>query len=717
MARVLGAMIGTTILLWTYVALPGGVCAALLAAIAPFTLATRQKLSICLFTSYELLQGLALSTVTFVVLPLATQQFDFFQMPAPQLTLLCCLITATLLRRFPEALPRLTVLTPALYAMILLGVCGGSFLIRDDHAAFLYRLMQLHGSFPSIPLYNPLWNGGVEAREFFPSGALNTFLLTYPLARLFPLPAGYNAVVATLLFFITPGCSALAARMLGLCRAQQMLAATLAVTSSVLWYRWSLSYGTLGFITSAALYPVVLACCLRSISTTTPATLIGAAFGAMTTALMLFWSISIVALFPACIAVLLRIRHVLSSRANLVALLLLITIVAPWSALFIESSKLFSFLHENSAHVESYFPPSQIAAASIAEDAPLQFSRDGSQNQAEFESSFRQALLNFHPLLILFAAPGALMLGQTAAALFLSSLVWLMALGSLGALIAPHLELSRMLTFLAPTAAVTASVALHRIIQAAASRRYPDQAASVILGAMLVAGAISIGVIVSNRGSERYTHASPVVAALSEAIREHSADSRTLFAGFTLHELDGGHLAPLAAMTGRPLFASSYQHDVWRYIDVIPAAFRKRGEPGVDEFLDLYNIGAIITHDRFWARWFGRRKEKFKQVASSGRFRLFVRLVRPPGWVVSGQATVLSQRGDSVDLKVESDPVILRFNYWPHLVSPGCNISPFTTPHGIRFIKLTGCKGAITSVQMKGPLQRLKSLLSGSLRS
>ncbi len=103
----------------------------------------------------------------------------------------------------------------------------------------------------------------------------------------------------------------------------------------------------------------------------------------------------------------------------------------------------------------------------------------------------------------------------------------------------------------------------------------------------------------SNNSTENYSLANEVVKELSLAINKNAGNGRTLFAGFTLHELNGGHVAPLAHWTKKPLIASSYQHDKWNYTDVIPEYYRKRKEQGVLEYLNLMNVSSVVAHDSF----------------------------------------------------------------------------------------------------------------------
>ena len=125
------------------------------------------------------------------------------------------LLSLILARVSSWAFPLLAVVGLASGFFTFLSLTQNELLFTDDHPSFLFRLMQLKEFFPGIPFYNPLWNAGVEAREFFPSGILNVFFLFSPLIYSFDLATHYNQGVAILLFMVVPALSGLAALIAG----------------------------------------------------------------------------------------------------------------------------------------------------------------------------------------------------------------------------------------------------------------------------------------------------------------------------------------------------------------------------------------------------------------------------------------------------------------------------------------------------------------------
>ena len=129
---------------------------------------------------------------------------------------------------------------------------GSEIIFSDDHAAVFYRLQLLKENFPFIPFYNPQWNAGTDARDFFATGVLNLFLLTYPLLRIFDLSSVYTLIVAIAVFGFLPLTLYLGARIAHLDRSAALISAFLGLTATALWYRWGLSYGSMGFVPTVA---------------------------------------------------------------------------------------------------------------------------------------------------------------------------------------------------------------------------------------------------------------------------------------------------------------------------------------------------------------------------------------------------------------------------------------------------------------------------------
>jgi hypothetical protein len=363
----------------------------------------------------------------------------------------------------------------------------------------------------------------------------------------------------------------------------------------------------------------------------------------------------------------------------------------PWMVIFASGSKVMQVIAAKQ----------QVDTEVGTDSAPDNRFRQGDADIKTIFATLREYTISTNPLIVLLLIPA--LVQQRTPRLLTITLCWLAFLGTLGNWYKPQLELNRMLLLFSLLAVLPVSQFI------ADQLKYPKRStlSYLALGALALIP-YSIYRVVTNDTTERFYRAEPLVAELTEAIKQHAGDGRVLFAGFILHELSNGHIAPLAALTGVPLIARSYQHDRWQYEDIIPEYYRRREPQGIFEYLDLMNVSAVITHDRGWARWFGRRPERFTQVWQAGRFRLFKRLDPLPGYFYSGSGDVLSQTPSSVRFSLKSTDAVLKFNYLPQLTVAGCQISPLVLPGEIALIALSNCDGReVYQLMDKGPLSRL----------
>jgi len=145
----------------------------------------------------------------------------------------------------------------------------GRWIVSDDHPSFLYRIALLKDHLLSIPFYNTAWNAGYVAREFFPTGTLNVFFFALPFLYFFQKVDTFYVFLPIFLGILIPSFGTyLAVRILYPQKnySQAVLAGILATGTSLTYYEWFLSYGTLGFIVSIGLFPLAVAMILRFFS-------------------------------------------------------------------------------------------------------------------------------------------------------------------------------------------------------------------------------------------------------------------------------------------------------------------------------------------------------------------------------------------------------------------------------------------------------------------
>ncbi|MCB0359235.1 MAG: hypothetical protein KDD44_06355, partial [Bdellovibrionales bacterium] len=210
------------------------------------------------------------------------------------------------------------------------------------------------------------------------------------------------------------------------------------------------------------------------------------------------------------------------------------------------------------------------------------------------------------------------------------------------------------------------------------------QRAAIVLFGSLLFGTLSAGVVTTvfaagsywaDRDVDLYGFAPPEFLGLSRAIDEYGGPGRTFFFGFILQELgaknyatqDGGHIAPLAELSGHELYASDFYHSRWSTVDPIPLAYRQRGRAGVEEFLDLINVTSVVTFKREWLEYC-QADPRYQEVYRGGRFRLFTRDFPESTYFYEGRG--LRRRAkDGFSVVPETPTVVLKYRYHPRLTT------------------------------------------------
>jgi hypothetical protein len=589
-------------------------------------------------------------------------------------------------------------------------------IFADDHPTFLYRLWLLKQNFPFVPFYNPLWNGGIDARDFFATGTLNVFFLMAPLIYLFDLPGIYNLIITLIPFTLVPVLVFVAARIRGLTHPAPLIAGILSLSTGLLWYRWAFKYGTMGFITTSAFVPLNLVLVSRLLDSEGGLSRIQAILMVASFSLMLAWSPSGIVFAPAFLLCIIYLRTVLAKRYVIKIAAALIAINLPWMILFWSVSGVSRFLKYDTLQRTQHTQP---AAAVDREAVSLSEEPIAEQPSARPKPAVsmaraikiaRENAVSLNPLILFLALPGILLLEKRFRLLVFVTFVWLLGMGLFAAQLKPQMELERMLLILALVAVLPVSVALADLFERATSSEWwPVGLCASLAGGFLLCGPFCTGSILLNRTIEQYHFASPQVQELADALRSRPDDGRIAFSGFVLHEFANGHLAPLVFMSGKSLMASSPFHDKWKYEGLIPGSFLENEEAGALEYLNLFNISTLAAHEPYWQKFFGDRPDQFEKLGQVGKFQLFAFKASQHSFFLEGSGKILAQTSNSVRLVTESDHAVIKFNYLPFLRASACKIAPREIRENIRFIELSECPvGAEIVLDSRGPLWRVR---------
>lgn len=606
--------------------------------------------------------------------------------------------------------PTLVLIVQLVLLAVYASYVGKRVLFGDDHPSFIYRLYLLREHFPILPFFNAQWNAGYVSREFFPSGMMNVFILFSPLIYAWSDWSSYmglywySYLIPAISVFIAPWSVFWAARIWGYGRSVAWLAALLSMGINVSVYEWLLSYGTLGFALSMAVSPLSLALSYRlAISKELPKwrhvfCLLISSFLTVT------WSLSCFIFIPIVFYALWGWRHLLEAgrlSKVLVFTLGFLVINLPWMSIFIRESKVVNFVQGSSlpgSTSKNVYKGVLSKKGVDAEESRFSWitehemidRADGALNH------FRRLVSRLSPVMLLLIWPAFSRRRTGRPIVFLASTcLWLFILMVIGEEWKPQLELRRLnipISYFATLPIASLIVAWLRLSPYSQDRagtfRAKLSSLSYLFCTALLLGLIyfiplRVAQALVNRTDDRFVLAPLDVDQLAYAIRDYGGSGRTFFSGFVLHDLgatswerqDGGHVAPLAMLSGKELYASDFYHTKWSAVDPIPVSYLKRGEAGIEEFLDLINATAVTTHLAEWRDYF-RRTPGYREVSQVGRFRLFVRERAINNWFLQGSGQV-SQVKRGLRVKLDSDEAVIKYRYFPRMKSSNKNFELF----------------------------------------
>ena len=653
--------------------------------------------SLSLFSSFS---AYSFALLCLLLSDVPNRAYSFFQGPSIRGEVLVLMILSYLLFQFRlrRVLELFLVVAVTTIIFSFLKESGGQIIFSDDHPSMFYRLSLLKEMLPRIPFYNPQWNAGVEARDFFSTGILNFYLLYLPVIQLFDLESTYNLLM---IFMVTAGLALSAycgSRVLGFKREAGLISALLVLGTCLSWYRWILKYGTMGFATSTVLSIFVFCfLCRYGLSKSERPGKFMLAAAILLTCLTLTWTPIWFIFVPLGLGIFFNLPTLLSQRWFRFYSSIVIVLTVPWLIIWIKVANVLSFVTDSAA------PSSSSISSENKDDDGTPDKSDrrkfGGRARDLSVKNVLKELRNFsvglNPLLLVFAIPGLLTINSRGTRrIFIATTCWLFLLGSILSLLKPHLELERLLVVMSVLFTVPVGNYLAETFSSfsgAGSRWCAKIAALPVMACLLLTPAVT-SAVVRNRSLEQFTFKTTLYDDLAKLIRQHGGDGRVVFSGFVLHELGGGHIAPLALEVEHPLVAISFVHDHWNYEAVVPRAYLNGGPPAVEQFFDYMNTTAVFAHERFWRRYFEERPEKYQYAGEAGKFKMYLRNGGRGSYLLEGEAVIVAQDLNRIVINPITKDLILKFKYIDGLEASGCRLEAYPLPGELQLIKLSDCE-------------------------
>ncbi len=632
--------------------------------------------------------ALMVGAMLLLAVPGATHPMAFFQRWCPSQPGLRAMLRSDALRwvvltaaaalvwpRLPGLARRIASITGAVSATLvavsaLLRATGGNALYRDDHASFLFRMWVVGRSALGPVAWVPFWEAGhVDSSAAVTGGWLLGLPVWLMGERSLPHTI-YTPLAALAVILLPPIAAAIGARLAGLRVIGCAAASLLALGVSRGWFVWTLRFGTVPAGLSAAMFPLAAGVAARVLDNPRPSARHAAAWAAVLIGLV-HWPLGTIMALPLALGLLISPslwtprRFVVLATGTAAAALALAPVV-------------FAILAH--AHVSEF-------VASPAESG---------LNWAAFARGARRLpdlVAQAHPLLIALGIAGAPLWPQRTSRLMIWTALSGLAILSLWGDLAPkELQLTRAQIPLLMLAILPAAHLLERLL--VSSDRRVSLAGAAALG-LLALGAYEVIRQYGNRTNTPYAAMGDEPLMLAEWIeRNVPPGARVLFAGPTVHAYGGGHVAYLPVLSGRSMLACDFYHfsPSRREYEYPPRAFRANDE-NVFEFLDLYNIAAVITYHDHWLRFLRQHPDRFEEAARFGREgRRIAFLVRrpPPGLFLKNSGRV-QERINGLDITLD-DPhstAVLRYRWAEGLsATPPARALPIEGPHGLQWIRI-----------------------------
>ncbi|MDZ4785320.1 MAG: hypothetical protein SGJ02_04505 [bacterium] len=670
-----------------------------------------KKVSSDCFTS---VWGFAAGLILVFISDWLVRGYNLFQGPSArgELILVSILAAFTLRKKGTQLVSAFFVIGLFIIIFSFLSESKGQLLFSDDHASFIYRLQLLKSNFPNIPFYNPDWNAGFDSRDFFATGALSIYLLFLPIIYLFPIEEIYNLIVVSILFILLPASVFLASKQYKVSALASITASLLSLGVSLIWYRWALKYGTLGFILSTSLMPLVIAFSARFCDSKDPLKFKEYFIFFAALSICFMWPGSVFSLAPVALFILYSLPQISKNKIKIVFLTLFILVHVTWLGPFISVTKIGKFVtSESSSQQKKVSSTSALSNDRSHEDLKLFKMKPQALSIPSLLTHLREQVITVNPLIIFLAIPGIALLTRGIQKRVLQiQCLWLFLCGAILYPLKPQLELDRLLTVLVIILCVPTGIAFAALLKNLREEISESKIKSIVTylaAGFLLSTPLATANIINNRSPEQYFFATSFLKDLSTAINIHAGDGRVLFSGFILQDISGGHVAPLPYFSNKQLITSAYYHTQWWYTDVIPESFRKEGLAGVQKFQDFYNVSAVIAHEPTWKKFFRSHPDQFQLVWQSGKFELFKRLGYLSNYFLEGSGEISKITNHNISLRLNSDSAVIKFTYFPFLTATDCELSFFEAFSGNKFIKLSNCPiGKEIKIESLSPWQR-----------
>jgi hypothetical protein len=556
---------------------------------------------------------------------------------------------------------------------------GGNPLYNDDHPAFMHRLWNFSRIFPAMSYYDPFWNGGVVNTTIVGSGLIPAGLIFTPFLQFFSMEQVHIPLLTAIYIFVIPCIAFFSVRLMGGNKTSALIGSVLSLGVSDLYFLWLLHFGTIGAIFCQSFIMLVTACLYRIFWLDKYDWRIGTLF--IFAVFFLFsWPGNVFVAPVLAIAVFFNLYRLTKEKFYFLLKIALIV------ALLLTPLILTVVLHtraEKFITVETTKPVFHVILS-------------------QGWKTLRNFLWTTNPALVFFGFAGLWFFADRGTkTLFGPIIILLMVIGSWGEHWKPQFQLTRELLSLCYVAVLPAALTIGTFLE------QPTTTKTLLGRGMLVALVAITGI-----NTVRFYKNNPPLTfrTMPQYMREFvewtknnlKQDRRLLFAGKTVHGYGGGHVAFLPVMTSREMMACDFYHfsPKLQEYEYPPREFRKN-EQDISRWMELYNVGAVVTYHEYWKTFFRNHPEMYEESGNFGESvvkTVFI-VKRDYGIFLKNSGKVKASLNRlEVSIDNPNDIAVIKYNWNKGLyVNSPAKIYPYDAGNNVHLIGIhpNGCSTVI----------------------
>lgn len=544
---------------------------------------------------------------------------------------------------------------------------GGQPFYRDDNPSFLYRLWSYAIIAPKIVYYDPIWNGGYISSYLIGSGIIPLGAIWWPIWKFSSLLQTYTPVLGVTFILIMPWTVMGSLRIINANRTAIYLSGLLGLGICWPYYQYTFHFGTIGSSFCTIFLLPAAAALYRIIWLDLREKWVGAVL-IISATILLMWPGSVFMAILLFTGVLLSFKRL--SKKNL----LFLSVCAAIIIVLLLPVYILLNTHSRAGELMQF-------TAERPADFSILFSG---------WSRLCESLRFINPIILFMGIAGLFFIKERGIILLLlPAILGGILLTGWGDEWKPLFQFHRTVIPLSLIALIPAACICSTIINS--RQRSIIIMKTALISLFIISGYSSVKYYKTAANAD-YATIQPYTLQMTEWIKNNTEQNcRILFAGRTVHGVGGGHVAFLPVLAEREMMACDYYHFSPKLVEYNypPKQWRKHGPKKMFEFMELFNVGYIVTYHAHWKKWLRNHPEQYQEVKSFMQTTLELTVFktqREYSFFLKGNGQVHSEPG-SISVQSSGKEIVLKYNWAEDLQSDkGVTLFPYNAGDNVQLI-------------------------------